>query len=343
MKLGDIAQRFQLECGGGADTEIDGIASLQEAGPGQLAFLFNSSHRSRLAATKAAAVVLRAADAGECPVPCLVAENPRLAWANIAALFDPVPRPEPSLHPSAIVADTATVGRGVAIDAGAVVKPGAEIHDNAVIDSGCHIGEGAVVGAGTRLFPNVALYHDVHVGEACIIHAGAVLGADGFGFELDGATGDYVKIPQVYGVRIGDHVEIGAGTTIDRGGLNHTAVGDHCKIDNQVQIGHGTAIGHHTVISGCTAIAGSVSIGSYCLIGGAVGIVDNIRIADEVEITAMTLVSRSIHRKGRYSSGTGLMSGRDWKRSVVGFKKLDGILKRLRRLESLVEKNKENP
>lgn len=166
------------------------------------------------------------------------------------------------------------------------------------------------------------------------MHSGAVIGADGFGFEFDSASGDFVKIPQVYGVRIGNHVEIGAGTTIDRGALNDTTIGDGCKLDNQVQIGHGTRVDHHTVISGCTAIAGSTKIGSYCLIGGAVGIVDNIEITDQVEITAMTLVSQSIREKGRFSSGTGLMPGNEWKRSVVGFRKLDEILKRLRRLES---------
>ena len=336
MKLGDLARQFRFDHVGDADTEITGVAPLQAAGPGQLTFLFNPSYRSRLATTRASAVVLTRDQLGECSLPCLVTDNPRLAWANIAGLFDPAPGPVPSIHPSAIIADTATIGEGVGIDAGVVVKPGAEVRDGVVIGSGCHVGDRAVVGAGTRLFPNVVLYHDVHIGESCLVHAAAVLGADGFGFEFDKATGNYVKIPQIYGVRVGNHVEIGAGTTIDRGGLNHTSVGDHCKLDNQVQIGHGTSIGHHTVISGCTAIGGSTSVGSYCLIGGAAGIVDNVRIADQVEITAMTLVSRSIHDRGRYSSGTGLMRGQAWKRSLVGFKKLDDILKRLRRLESSV-------
>ena len=152
--------------------------------------------------------------------------------------------------------------------------------------------------------PNTVIYHDVTIGSNCLIHANTVIGADGFGFEFDAEAGDYVKIPQIKGVKIGNNVEIGAGTTIDRGALNDTIIGDGCKLDNQVQVGHGTTIGHHTVISGSTAIAGSTRIGSYCLIGGAVGIVDNIEIVDQVEITAMTLVSQSIKER-RYSSGTG--------------------------------------
>lgn len=333
MKLGDIASQFQLELSGDAEVNITGIASLSEADATQLAFLFNSNYRDQLQDSDAAAVVLRPADADLTDIPCLLSENPRMAWAQIATLFDPAPLTMPFIDESAWIADTAQIGRGVAIGPNAVIKSGAVIGDGAQIGAGCHVGEGASVGAGTRLNANVVMYHAVHIGERCIVHAGAVIGADGFGFEFDASTGDYVKIPQVYSVRIGNDVEIGAAVTIDRGALNDTTIGDQCKLDNQIQIGHGTRIGHHTVISGCTAIAGSTKIGSYCLIGGAVGIVDNIEIADQVEITAMSLVSQSILEKGRYSSGTGLMRGSEWKRSVVGFKKLDDILKRLRRLE----------
>lgn len=334
MKLSEIAEQFQLECRGDASIEIVGIASLQEAGAGQLSFLFNSSYRESAASTDAAAVVLRETDAACTDKPVLISGNPRMAWARIAALFDPQPIVMPFIDESAAISELASLGTGVAIGAQAVVRPGAVIGDGSHIGAGCYIGEGATVGAGTRLMANVVVYHAVEIGERCLIHANSVIGADGFGFEFDSSSGDYVKIPQVYGVSIGDDVEIGAGTTIDRGALNNTTIGHGCKLDNQVQVGHGTQIDHHTVISGCTAIAGSTKIGSYCLIGGAVGIVDNIEITDQVEITAMTLVSQSILEKGRYSSGTGQMRGSEWKRSVVGFRKLDDILKRLRRLES---------
>jgi UDP-3-O-[3-hydroxymyristoyl] glucosamine N-acyltransferase len=334
VKLGELAQQFQLECQGDADVEIRGIANLQEASTTQLAFLFNSKYKEQLAGTKAAAVVLRPEDADSATGPALISDNPRLAWARIASVFDSAPIRMPAIHATAVVSEMASIGRGVYIGPHAIVGGGAVVEDGVQIGAGCQVGEGSIIGAGTRLYPNVVIYHDVKIGAGCIIHGNAVIGADGFGFEFDGSTGDFVKIPQVYGVKIGDDVEIGAGSTIDRGALNHTSIGDGCKLDNQVQIGHGTQIDHHTVISGCTAIAGSTRIGSYCLIGGAVGIVDNIEIVDQVEITAMTLVSQSISEKGRYSSGTGLMQGFEWKRSVVGFRRLDEIIKRLRRLES---------
>ncbi len=334
MKLGDIADQFQLECRGDAHVEITGIANLQNADNHQLSFLFNRRHKDVLRSSSASAVVLRAEDAGLTDKPVLISANPRMSWAKIAALFDLSPIAMPFVDKTAMISDTASLGKGVIIGANAVISSGADIRDGANIGPGCHIAEGVVIGPGTRLFANVVVYHEVRIGQGCIVHANAVIGADGFGFEFNSEGGDYVKIPQLYSVHIGDNVEIGAGSTIDRGALNHTLIGDGCKLDNQVQIGHGTCIDHHTVISGCTAVAGSTKIGSYCLIGGAVGIVDNIEIVDQVEITAMTLVSQSIHKKGRYSSGTGLMPGFQWKRSVVGFRKLDDILKRLKRLES---------
>ncbi len=334
MKLSDIAEQFQLESLGNTDVEITGIAGLEGASEHQLSFLFSPNYCDLLADSQAGAVVLRPEDAALTDKPRLLSANPRMAWARIASLFDPAPLAMPVIAPSAVISDTASIGQGVAIGAGAVIRSGARIEDGAHIGAGCYIGESAKIGKDSRIKPNVVVYHDVQVGESCIVHANAVLGADGFGFEFDADTGDYIKIPQVFSVIVGDNVEIGAGTTIDRGALNHTTIGSGCKLDNQVQVGHGTSIDHHTVISGCTAIAGSTRIGSYCLIGGAVGIVDNIEIVDRVEITAMTLVSQSILEPGRYSSGTGLMSGYEWKRSVVGFRKLGNILKRIKRLES---------
>jgi len=333
LKLADLAKQLDLEYRGDASIEICGIAKLSEAKPNQLAFLFNSRHKSQLADCQAAAVVLHESDAADCSRPVLISDQPRLIWAKIAALFDPTPIPSLKVHDSAVINDTASMGSDVSVGPNSTVAARARIEKGVVIGAGCFIGENAIIGAGTRVEANVTIYHEVEIGQNCRIHSGAVIGADGFGFEFDGSSGKLIKIPQVYSVKIGDDVEIGAGTTIDRGALNDTTIGDGVKLDNQVQVGHGTTIGANTAISGCTAIAGSTQIGSYCLIGGAVGIVDNITIADQVEITAMSLVSRSITRSGRYSSGTGLLPGRQWKRSIVGFAKLDEILKRLRLLE----------
>lgn len=333
FSLGEIAEKLNLELRGDSSIEIGGIANLLEARPGQLTFLFSAAWRPHLEDTQASAVVLREEDADGCPIPALISPQPRMAWANVATLFDPTPCPTGVIHPGAVVSDNASIADDVTIGANAVIEDHASIGRGAVVGPGCIVGEGSSVGEGTRLFANVTLYHGVSIGARAIIHSGTVIGADGFGFEFDGQNGSLVKIPQVYSVRIGNDVEVGAGTTIDRGALNDTEVCDGVKLDNQVQIGHGTRIGAHTVISGCTAIAGSTRIGSYCLIGGAVGIIDNIEIGDQVEITAMTLVSRSITEKGRYSSGTGLLPNRDWKRSIVGFRKLDDLIKRVRRLE----------
>ena len=334
FSLADLAEQLKLEYRGDGSVQVRGIAKLGDARSDQLAFLFSASYRSQLEGCEAAAIVLREADATLTQIPTLLSEQPRLTWARVAEIFDPTPLPSLKVHASAVVSDTASLGSNVSVGPNATIEAGARIEKDAVIGAGCVIGENTIIGERTRLEANVTLYHGVEIGADCRIHSSAVLGADGFGFEFDGATASLVKIPQIYGVQIGDKVEIGAGTTIDRGALNDTRIGNGVKLDNQVQVGHGTTIGDHTAISGCTAIAGSTNIGSYCLIGGAVGIVDNITIVDQVEITAMSLVSQSIKQSGRYSSGTGLMPGKQWKRSIVGFSKLDEILKRLRKLEA---------
>ena len=331
--LAGIGEQFGLTVVGDGRVRITGIAALDEAGPEDLTFLFSVKYQSRLPACKAGAVVVPPKFATALTGSGLIAKQPRLAWARIATLFD-VSEAWPDIHPTAQIDETAELAPGVSIGPNAVVRGGAVLGANVALGSGVVVGENVQIGDGTHIHANVVLYHQIHIGRHCIIHANAVIGADGFGFEFDPATGGLVKIPQVFGVKIGDQVELGAGTTIDRGALTDTEVGDGVKIDNQVQIGHGTKVGANTVISGATAIAGSTRIGRYCMIGGAVGIIDNLTICDRVEITAMSLVTQSIGEPGRYSSGTGLMSSRHWKRSVVVFRKLDDLYKRLRKLES---------
>jgi len=333
LSLGEIAEKLELELRGDAATEITGLANLLDAGPGELAFLFNPVYIKQLDRCHAEAIVLREAHAHACDLPVLISSQPRLTWARLARLFDPAPLPGGQVHPTAIISEAATYGNNVTIGAHAVIEPGVRLDAGVAVGPGCFVGERTTIGENSQLAANVSIYHDVIIGNNAIIHSGAVIGADGFGFEFDADVSQLVKIPQIYSVVIGNDVEIGAGTTIDRGALNDTRVGDGTKLDNQVQVGHGTTIGANTAISGCTAIAGSTKIGAYCMIGGAVGIVDNIEIVDGVEITAMSLVSQSIKQKGRYSSGTGLMPGLAWKRSIVGFARLDEILKRLRNIE----------
>ncbi|MDA8535236.1 UDP-3-O-(3-hydroxymyristoyl)glucosamine N-acyltransferase [Pseudomonadales bacterium] len=331
--LARIGEQFGLTVVGDGRVKITGIAALDEAGPEDITFLFSAKYLSRLPTCQAGAVVVSPKIATALTGPGLIAEQPRLAWARIATLFD-VSEAWPDIHPTAQIDQTAELAFGVSIGPNSVVRAGAVLGLDVALGSGVVVGENVHIGDGSQIHSNVVLYHQVQIGSHCIIHANAVIGADGFGFEFDPEAGGLVKIPQVYGVRIGDEVELGAGTTIDRGALTDTEVGDGVKIDNQVQIGHGTKIGAHTVISGATAIAGSTRIGRYCMIGGAVGIIDNLTICDRVEITAMSLVTQSISDPGRYSSGTGLMPSKQWKRNVVIFKKLDDLYKRLRKLES---------
>lgn len=333
VSLGELAQALGLEVVGNKSLRVSGIANLADATADQLTFLFNSAYRMHLSTTCAAAVVMRADDAQGFGGNALISDQPRMTWAQVAHWFDPTPIPDQQIHPTAVIDPTCLLGQGVTIGANVVIEMGSVIGDGVTIGAGCVLGEGVVIGDQTRLFANVTLYHQVTVGIQTLIHSGAVIGADGFGFELDRSRGTLVKIPQIYSVRIGNQVEIGAGSTIDRGALNDTLIGDGVKLDNQVQVGHGTRIGANTAISGCTAIAGSTRVGAHCLIGGAVGIIDNIDIADQVEVTAMSLVSQSITAPGRYSSGTGLLPSRAWKRSIVGFKQLDKVLKRIRGLE----------
>jgi len=337
LTLGDIADRFDLTLQGDPSVTVTGIAKIDEAGPGELTFLFNTAYRKELAACKAAAVVISENDAKDCALPCLLSKQPRLTWAQVATLFDDSPGANGLHHATAIVEESAVVGENVSLAANVVIEAGAKIGNSCWIGPGCVIGVGTIVGEGCHLYDNVSLYHSVVLGNRVIIHSGAVIGADGFGFEP--SAGKLVKIPQIYGVVIGDDVEIGAGTTIDRGALNATEIGNGTKLDNQVQVGHGTRIGEGTAISGCTAIAGSTTIGNHCLIGGAVGIIDNLTIADRVEVTAKSLVSQSITQSGRYSSGTGLMPGNEWKRNIVGFKQLAELVRRVRKLEKNSEKD----
>ena len=333
ISLTEISERFGLEVVGDGSTLIDGIAALDEAKPGELTFLFNPKYRGKLQKSEASAVVVTAGDKDALSGAGLIAEQPRLAWAKIATLFD-TSEDWPEIHPSAVIDPSATLGQHLKIGPNAVIRAQATLGDGVSIGAGVVVGERVVIGHNTQIHSNVVLYHAVQVGQGCIIHANAVIGADGFGFEYDQKAHQLVKIPQIFSVLIDDDVEIGAGTTIDRGALSHTLIGASVKIDNQVQIGHGTKVGSGTIISGATAIAGSTKIGRNCMIGGAVGIIDNLEITDQVEITAMSLVSQSITKSGRYSSGTGLMPGLQWKRNVVVFKKLDELYRRIRKLEN---------
>jgi UDP-3-O-[3-hydroxymyristoyl] glucosamine N-acyltransferase len=328
--LTQLAERFGLGLRGDGGIVIEGVATLARAGAGQLAFLANPRYRSELAHTAASAVVLRAEDAENAQVACLVAANPQAAFARIAALYDPRTLPFPGTHasasidPSAQVHPHASIGAFVSIGARSVIAAGA------IVGAGCVIGEDCVVGEECELVARVTLVCRVRLGRRVLVHPGAVLGADGFGNAME--NGRWLKIPQLGGVLIGDDCEIGANTTIDRGTLDDTVLEEDVRLDNQIQIAHNVHIGAHTAMAGCVGVAGSTKIGRYCLIAGAVGINGHIEICDHVVIHAAGTVLNSIDEPGEYSSGTLLQDHRAWRRNVARFKHLDELARKLNAL-----------
>jgi UDP-3-O-[3-hydroxymyristoyl] glucosamine N-acyltransferase len=320
VTLKELAERTGADLRGDADIAITGIATLDKAQAGDLAFLYNRRYRKFLSVTSASAVLLTPADAADCPVAALVMDNPHLGYARAAALLAPKLPVSPGVHGTAQVDPTARVDPSASIGPHAVLEAGVEIGEHVVIGGHCVIGLDARIGDYTILKPGVCLYHGVTVGRRCLIHSGAVIGADGFGFARDGTQ--WVKIPQIGSVHIGDDVEIGANSTIDRGALKDTVIEDGVKIDNLVQIGHNVRIGAQSAIAGCTGIAGSTTVGKRCLIGGAVGIAGHIEICDDVTVLAKSGVHKSIRKPGVYSSGWPVQEARTWHRYLAAIARL---------------------
>lgn len=323
----ELAGRFGLQLSGDGDARIDGVATLEHAQAGQLAFLANPRYRAQLAGTKASVVVVRAEDAADCPATALIAEDPYSTFARIAALFEPAAATVAGIHASADIDSSAVVDPTASIGPFVSIGPHVRIDAGAIIGAGCVIGEDCRVGEDSELIARVTLVTRVTLGKRVRIHAGAVLGADGFGLAMQG--GRWLKVPQLGGVRIGDDCEIGANTTIDRGALDDTVLEEDVRLDNQIQIGHNVHIGAHTAMAGCSAVAGSARIGSYCLIGGGAGILGHLEVCDRVVVTAMSLVTSSIREPGEYSSGTPLMDNRSWRKNAARFRQLDALARRV--------------
>lgn len=335
--LSELSDRFGLELRGDGDHAISGVGTLRNGGPGQLSFLANRAYRKELPATRAGAVVLSADDADACPTNALVANDPYLVFARIAKLFDPRPAPEPGVHPSAVVADSAELGDGVSIG------------PNAVIGDGCKLGHGCVIGPGTvleaectlgdncRLYANVTLGFGVTLGRRVIVHPGSVIGADGFGIAFAGDH--WEKVPQLGSVEIGDDCEIGANTCIDRGAVENTVLEEDVRLDNLVQIAHNVRIGAHTALAGHAGVAGSTRIGRYCLLGGAVGVNGHIDIADRTTVSAGSVVFRSVTEPGTsWSSQTQAMPIREWQKNYARLTRLDELARTVKKLERTLGK-----
>ena len=335
FRLEEIAQALGAELRGDPDQQVTGLATLQAAGPGQISFLANPSYAKYLAQTNAAAVILSPSAATDVSINALVLDNPYLGYARLSHWFDPEPVSAAGVHPSAIVDPTAQVADDAAIGPNVVIEAGADIGSRVVVGAGTVIGARARVGADTVIRPRVTLAHDVVLGQRCHILSGAVIGSDGFGFANE--KGVWQRIAQLGRVVLGDDVEVGANTTIDRGALDDTVIGNGVKLDNLIQIAHNVQIGDHSAMAAMVGIAGSTRIGRHCVFGGASGVAGHLEIADQVHLTGMTLVTGDIREPGVYSSGTSADTNRQWRKNAVRFRQLDDLARRIKELEKKLE------
>ena len=333
--LREIAERFGGEIVGDSQIEVSRVGTLETAGPGAIAFLANDRYLKQLETTRAAAVIVAPAARDATAIARLVTPNPYAYFARVSALFNPWRTAEPGIHPSAQVHPDAKVHPRAEVGACAVIGREVQVAEGAVIGAGTCLGEGVAIGRDSRLHAGVTIYDRCIIGERTIVHSGVVIGADGFGIAFEDDR--WVKVPQIGAVRVGNDVEIGANTTVDRGAIDDTVIEDGVKLDNQIQIAHNVRIGAHTAIAACTGIAGSVHVGRYCRIGGAVGIAGHVSIADHVEISGHTSVTKSIGKAGVYSGVYPFESNRDWRRNAAQLRHLADIAKRVTALEAAIE------
>ena len=262
----DIANKINGVVHGDDQCQIDSVATLNSACAGQIAFLANSKYSAQLVETSASAVIISEKELDNCHTNAIVMDNPYMGYALVAQLLDTTPKPATSIHPSAVIAESAVLGKNVTIAANVVIEDHVVIADNVSIGAGCFIGIAAKIGENSVIWSNVSIYHKVEIGSGSAVHANTVVGADGFGYAND--KGKWIKIPQLGTVIIGNNVEIGASTTIDRGALENTIIKDGVILDNQIQIAHNVEIGENTAIAACSVIAGSTTIGKNCVIAG---------------------------------------------------------------------------
>lgn len=329
MTLGELAIRFGLTLRGDPNVSVSRVATLEGAEPSALTFLANPKYRRFLKHTRAGAVVLDPKLADECPVPALLAKNPYAAYARIAALLYPAQASSAGIHPSAIIDATADIDATASVGAHAVIGPNVRLGARSAVGPGCVLFGDSRCGSDTRLIANVTVCHSVSIGDRCLVHPGVVLGSDGFGLAPE--AGQWVKVPQVGSVRIGNDVEIGANTTVDRGAIEDTVIEDGVKLDNQIQVAHNVRIGAHTVVAGCTGISGSTSIGQRCMIGGQVGIAGHLTICDDVVLTGRAFVTSNISKPGTYSSGLPVEEASRFRKNAARFYQLDEFMRSLRR------------
>ena len=331
LRLAEIVARLGGEVAGDPDVSVNRVATLQSAGPGDLSFLAQAKYRAQLRTTRATAVVLAHAQRDATGLPRILCDDPYLYFARVAQLFAGDDAASAGVHRSAVVEPEAVIAASAAIGAGAYIGRDARVGERVVIGPGCYVGPRVTIGGDSRLHALVAVYAGSSIGSRVIVHSGAVIGADGFGMARDGER--WVKIPQVGSVVIGDDVEIGANTTIDRGALDDTVIEDDVKLDNQIQIGHNVRVGEHTAMAGCAAIAGSAEIGRRCTIGAGALILGHLQLVDDVHVSAATVISRSILKPGTYTGMFPFDENASWARNTALVRHLAKLAERVRRLE----------
>ncbi len=334
FRLGELAELVGAKLQGDPESEVDSVATLQDATPGSISFLSNRKYRRYLSTTSATAVILTKDYLGECPVAALVCDNPYLAYARISAYMYPVTEKNTGRHPTSVVSDSALVDPSAWIGPGVVVEDNVSIGSNVQIGPGCVISHDVTVGCETKLVANVTLCHGVMIGQRVLIHPGAVIGSDGFGIAND--DGVWIKVPQLGSVIVGDDVEIGANTTIDRGALRDTIICNGVKLDNQIQIAHNVEVGENTAIAACTGIAGSTKIGKDSTIGGGVVVVGHLEFGDNIHFSAESLVTRSFSEPGYYSGNLPAMPNKEWRKTVAHLRHLDEMSKKIKELEKRI-------
>ena len=331
-----LAEVLPLEVVGDASCRVTRAGALESAREGEISFLANPKYRAHLKNTSASAVILTKAMAEELPSgkAALITPNPYLCYAHVVALLNPQERKTPGIHPAATVEEGAVVPLSCHVGAGAWIGSGAILGERVEVRPNAMIGEGVEIGEDSVIYPGVSIYPGCRIGARAIIHSGAVIGSDGFGFAPEGGEGRWVKIPQTGSVVIGNDVEIGANTSIDRGAIGDTVIGDGAKLDNQIQIAHNCVIGEHSVLAGCVGIAGSVKIGHHSLLGGAAMISGHLSIAPHTEISGGTLVMSTIDEPGKYTAVYPLERHSVWRKNAALLRRLDQMAKRLSALEA---------
>ena len=320
---------------GDGELIITAIAPMSKASETDICFLSDKKYAKYLGECQAGVILIKESELSLCNTHTIVVNDPYVAYAKVAHVFDTTPAPATNIAPSAVISESATLGINVSIGPNAVIESGVTLADNVIIGAGCFIGKNTRIGKNTTLWANVYIYHGVKIGEFCLIHSSTVIGSDGFGNAND--KGEWIKIPQLGSVSIGNRVEIGACTTIDRGAIEDTIIEDNVVIDNQIQIAHNVHIGYGSALAGASGIAGSTTIGKYCMIGGASVINGHITIADHVMLTGMSMVNRDIPEKGVYSSGIPLQTNREWRKTAARVHKIDDMYKRLKSVEKKLQ------